>query len=288
MRARYPDIEGFVERDGVKVGYEVYGDGRSDRRVRYRPARSCTPGRGRHRCPTWPAVTGWSRSIRAATAARTARPIRPHTPTRVRRGHDRGAGRGGHRAGPCSSGLCTSGWRALLAAARIRTACSASSRSARTAPYLTPPLAARAQAADFDDRTRRPTRAGTRTTATTGYRTGTGYAGLLLRRAAQRAALDQAASRTVVPGPWRPGAETMIAHDEQARSPRRAAKPPRRCCAGSVARSSRSTATSDRLPARHERSERVSEMTGGRTAVPGRSGTPAAGARTGRRQPGDP
>jgi pimeloyl-ACP methyl ester carboxylesterase/predicted glycosyltransferase len=28
MRARYPDIEGFVERDGVKVAYEVFGAGR--------------------------------------------------------------------------------------------------------------------------------------------------------------------------------------------------------------------------------------------------------------------
>ena len=27
MRARYADHEGFVERDGVKVGYEVYGEG---------------------------------------------------------------------------------------------------------------------------------------------------------------------------------------------------------------------------------------------------------------------
>ena len=27
MRARYPDIEAFIERDGVKVGYEVYGSG---------------------------------------------------------------------------------------------------------------------------------------------------------------------------------------------------------------------------------------------------------------------
>ena len=27
MRARYPDTEGFVERDGVKVGYEVFGEG---------------------------------------------------------------------------------------------------------------------------------------------------------------------------------------------------------------------------------------------------------------------
>jgi len=27
MRARYPDAEGFIERDGVKVGYEVFGAG---------------------------------------------------------------------------------------------------------------------------------------------------------------------------------------------------------------------------------------------------------------------
>ena len=27
MRARYPDAEGFVERDGVKVAYEVFGAG---------------------------------------------------------------------------------------------------------------------------------------------------------------------------------------------------------------------------------------------------------------------
>ena len=27
MRARYPDTEGFVERDGVKVAYEVFGSG---------------------------------------------------------------------------------------------------------------------------------------------------------------------------------------------------------------------------------------------------------------------
>jgi pimeloyl-ACP methyl ester carboxylesterase len=27
MRARYPDIAGYVERDGVRLGYEVFGDG---------------------------------------------------------------------------------------------------------------------------------------------------------------------------------------------------------------------------------------------------------------------
>ena len=29
-RARYPDQEGYVERDGVRIFYEVYGDGRAD------------------------------------------------------------------------------------------------------------------------------------------------------------------------------------------------------------------------------------------------------------------
>ena len=28
-RARYPDADGFVERDGVKIFYEVYGDGKA-------------------------------------------------------------------------------------------------------------------------------------------------------------------------------------------------------------------------------------------------------------------
>ena len=27
MRARYPDVEGFVERDGIRIAYEVYGQG---------------------------------------------------------------------------------------------------------------------------------------------------------------------------------------------------------------------------------------------------------------------
>ena len=27
MRARPPDIQGYVDRDGVKIGYEVFGGG---------------------------------------------------------------------------------------------------------------------------------------------------------------------------------------------------------------------------------------------------------------------
>jgi hypothetical protein len=54
MRARYPDTEGFVERDVVKVACEVFGSG---------PAAFVfvpidpwfTRGPGRPRCRTWPA-----------------------------------------------------------------------------------------------------------------------------------------------------------------------------------------------------------------------------------------
>ena len=27
MRARYPDTEGYIERDGVRIFYEVFGEG---------------------------------------------------------------------------------------------------------------------------------------------------------------------------------------------------------------------------------------------------------------------
>ena len=36
MRARYPDAEGFVERDGVKIAHEVFGSG-GPSPVSYRP-----------------------------------------------------------------------------------------------------------------------------------------------------------------------------------------------------------------------------------------------------------
>ena len=39
MRARYPDIEGFVERDGVKIAYEVFGSGEPARPFIYVPLR---------------------------------------------------------------------------------------------------------------------------------------------------------------------------------------------------------------------------------------------------------
>ena len=59
MRAREPDIEGYVERRGVKVGYEVFGDG--DPTILLLPrGRSCTPGPGRRRSRSSPGATASS------------------------------------------------------------------------------------------------------------------------------------------------------------------------------------------------------------------------------------
>ena len=44
--------QGYVERDGVKVGYEVFGDRASPPCCCCRPGRSCVPRSGRRRCRT--------------------------------------------------------------------------------------------------------------------------------------------------------------------------------------------------------------------------------------------
>ena len=43
MRARDPDISGFAERDGIKIGYEVFGEGQ--------PAVVFTPNRRNSQLP---------------------------------------------------------------------------------------------------------------------------------------------------------------------------------------------------------------------------------------------
>ena len=80
MRARYPDSDGFVERDGVKVGYEVFGQG--EPAIVFTPIDAIVHSHAwKAQVPTWPARTRSSRSTRAATDARTARPTPPPTPT---------------------------------------------------------------------------------------------------------------------------------------------------------------------------------------------------------------
>ena len=71
-RARYPDEQGYVERDGVRVFYEVYGEGERPC-CSCRRGRSSTPGAGSSRSPTWRGTAAWSPSTGAATVARTGR-----------------------------------------------------------------------------------------------------------------------------------------------------------------------------------------------------------------------
>ncbi len=55
MRARQPDVEGYIQYDGVKVGYEVSVTARPHC-CSCQPGRSCTVGSGSCRCRTWPAI----------------------------------------------------------------------------------------------------------------------------------------------------------------------------------------------------------------------------------------
>ena len=79
MRALLPDVEGFVERDGVKVGYEVFGSGAPT--ILLMPTWAIVHSRlGRGRSPTWPGTSGSSPSTRVATVAATGRPRQRRTP----------------------------------------------------------------------------------------------------------------------------------------------------------------------------------------------------------------
>jgi hypothetical protein len=56
-RARYPDMEGFIERDGVRVFWESYGEGEQTCSS-YRRGRSCTRVSGRRRSRTSRVTSG--------------------------------------------------------------------------------------------------------------------------------------------------------------------------------------------------------------------------------------
>jgi hypothetical protein len=58
MRAREPDREGFVDRDGVKLHYEVFGDGEPT--LMLVPSNPIVHSRQwKAQVRTWPATTGW-------------------------------------------------------------------------------------------------------------------------------------------------------------------------------------------------------------------------------------
>ena len=139
MRAREPDVEGYVERDGIKIGYEVTGDG---------PVTVVFP-------PTTPIVHSRVWKAQVAHLARYATVVTVDP---------RGNGRSDRPAtaqayadveavadtlavldevGAPSAvwvGLCNSGWTSLLAAARHPDRVSAVVTIGVTAPHLTPGL----------------------------------------------------------------------------------------------------------------------------------------------------
>ena len=76
-RARYPDSRVSVERDGVKLCYEVYGDGERPRSCCCQPGRSSTRGAGRCRSRTSP-VTHRVITFDPRGNGRSDRPLAPN------------------------------------------------------------------------------------------------------------------------------------------------------------------------------------------------------------------
>jgi len=148
MRARYPDTDGFIERDGVKVGYEVFGTGE--------PAIVFVPIDAIVHSHAWKAQVPYlARTHKVVTIdprgnGRSDRPTDPaaYADTEfVADTIDVMDALGIERA--VLVGLCTSGWRALVVAALHPNRVLGVVSIATWAPYLTPPHPARAEA-DFE------------------------------------------------------------------------------------------------------------------------------------------
>ena len=185
-----------TRRRGVRIAYEVVRVGRSDRRAAaVRADRPLAPVEGPGPVPE-PALTGSSRSTAAATAARTARPI--PTPT-ASSASSRTSKRSSMPPTPGAAvlvGLCGDGvWPAIAFAA-------AAPRSRPRPRRLRGRRAAPLTAASVEARLRRsmtscrPTRAGPRSTATTGVATTRASREFFFERDHLGAPFDQARSRT--------------------------------------------------------------------------------------------
>ena len=170
MRARYPDTEGFVERDGVKVGYEVFGSGEpalvfapTDPLVHSRAWKAQVPYLAR----TSRVVTIDPRGNGRSDRPRVIRRLRRH---RVRGRHHRGHGRRRRRPGGPRRDL----QQRLDVAADGGAAPGPGARRGehRHLGAVPHPAAARCAPSTTSTRPATPTRAGPRTTGTTGCATG--------------------------------------------------------------------------------------------------------------------
>jgi pimeloyl-ACP methyl ester carboxylesterase/predicted glycosyltransferase len=148
VRARYPDVEGFIQRDGIKVGYEVFGDGE--------PAVVFSPIDGIVNSRAWKAQIPYlARRSKVITIdprgnGRSDRPQSPAAYADTEFVEDTVAvmdATGVEQA--VLVGMCTSGWRALLTAVRHPGRVLGVVTIATWAPLLTPPLPHRLEY-DFD------------------------------------------------------------------------------------------------------------------------------------------
>ena len=149
MRARYPDAEGFIERGGVKVGYEVFGEGEPaivfppvDGIVQSRCWKAQVPYLARTSKVVTIDPRGNGRSDRPQTAAAYADTefVADTIAVMDATGVDRAV----------LVGHCTSSWYAFLAAGRHPDRVLGVVAIAPWTPFLTPPLPAR-MAYDFDE-----------------------------------------------------------------------------------------------------------------------------------------
>ncbi|MEV4413135.1 alpha/beta fold hydrolase [Catellatospora sp. NPDC049609] len=149
MRARYPDSEGFVERDGVKVAYEVHGSGATT--ILLAPTWAVVDSR------VWKAQVAYlARHFRVITVdprgnGRSDRPTRPEAYRDVEYAEDLVAvldAVGVDRA--VVVGLCSGAWFAVIAASRHPQRFLGLVAIPPAAPFLTAPLPHRVQFG-FDD-----------------------------------------------------------------------------------------------------------------------------------------
>ena len=286
MRAREPDEQGYVERDGVRGRLRVLRRRRRSPCCSARSTRSCTAGSGRRRCPTWRATSGWSRSTRAATA-RSDRPSDPaaYGDLRVRRRHDRGDGRPRHRAGRPGRHLLLARGRRWSARRCTPTGCSAWWRSRRRSLDGTPPLEPQREAAARFDEELPSLRRLVQVQPPLLAAGLAGLRGVLLRRALQRAALHQAARGRRRLGAWRAARAQMLAaqdapavrHDRRGGRADAAHRSSARCWSSTAP-----TTAASRRALRHRRRHDRRRAPGPRGRRP-----PADGPRPGRGQPGD-
>ena len=144
MRARYPDTEGFIERDGVKVGYEVFGQGE--------PALVFGPMDAIVHSRVWKAQVPYlARTFRVVTIdprgnGRSDRPRSPQAYADTEFVEDTIAVMDAVGVGQAVLiGECISAWRALLTATLHPGRVLGVVTVGLSAPFLTPPLPWRAE-----------------------------------------------------------------------------------------------------------------------------------------------